>query len=252
VLDNSLEQAVMEALAHNPRVQADEVVVDGRDGDVVLRGTVGSVMQRAEAARTARGVPGVRRVDDRLRIRPLGIDGRVDADTEAAVLAALIADDEVPASQIDVKVREGKVTLRGIVELSAQRDRAERIVMGVGGVSQVRNELKVWLLVSADDVADRVTDALGAGAVVGIEQVTVDGEEPEIFRRSVPYGTSQECGLYFVAFSAKRSRYDRMLARMLGTAPDGLHDHLTDFSRPVSGAYYFAPSLNALRELAGA
>jgi deferrochelatase/peroxidase EfeB len=66
----------------------------------------------------------------------------------------------------------------------------------------------------------------------------------------VPYGSSQEYGLYFVAFSAERSRYERMLDRMFGTAPDGLHDRLTDFSRPVSGAYYFAPSLNALNDLA--
>jgi putative iron-dependent peroxidase len=81
-------------------------------------------------------------------------------------------------------------------------------------------------------------------------ETSVDGRELEIFRRSVPYGTSQEHGLYFVAFSAERSRYDRMLARMFGTAGDGLHDRLTDFSRPVSGAYYFAPALNVLNELA--
>jgi putative iron-dependent peroxidase len=82
-------------------------------------------------------------------------------------------------------------------------------------------------------------------------ETRVEGEELEIFRRSVPYGTAQEHGLYFVAFSAVRSRYERMLSRMFGTAPDGIRDRLTDFSRPVSGAYYFAPSLNALNELAG-
>lgn len=82
-------------------------------------------------------------------------------------------------------------------------------------------------------------------------EMTVGGEELEIFRRSVPYGTAEEHGLYFVAFSAERSRYDRMLSRMFGTASDGVHDRLTDFSRPMGSAYYFAPSLNALNELAG-
>jgi putative iron-dependent peroxidase len=82
-------------------------------------------------------------------------------------------------------------------------------------------------------------------------QTTVDGNELEIFRRSVPYGTAEQHGLYFVAFSADRSRYDRMLARMFGNAPDGLRDRLTDFSRPVSGGYYFAPALGVLAELAG-
>jgi putative iron-dependent peroxidase len=82
-------------------------------------------------------------------------------------------------------------------------------------------------------------------------QVTVAGSELEIFRRSVPYGTAAEYGLYFVAFSADRTRYDRILSRMFGTEQDRVRDRLTDFSRPVSGAYYFAPSLNALNELAG-
>jgi putative iron-dependent peroxidase len=40
-----------------------------------------------------------------------------------------------------------------------------------------------------------------------------------------------------------------MLTRMFATSGDGLHDHLTDFSRPVTGAYYFAPSLESLAAL---
>ncbi|HVP02124.1 MAG TPA: Dyp-type peroxidase [Solirubrobacteraceae bacterium] len=90
-----------------------------------------------------------------------------------------------------------------------------------------------------------------ANAHIARVETTVDGEELEIFRRSVPYGTAEESGLNFVAFSSARSRYDRMLSRMFGAAPDGPRDRLTDFSRPVSGAYYFAPSLTALNELAG-
>jgi len=73
-----------------------------------------------------------------------------------------------------------------------------------------------------------------------------DGEELEIYRRSVPYGRVGELGLSFVAFSADPSRFTKMLARMFGTIGGGLHDRLTDFSRPVSGSWYFAPSLDAL------
>jgi putative iron-dependent peroxidase len=73
-----------------------------------------------------------------------------------------------------------------------------------------------------------------------------DGEELEIYRRSTPYGRVGELGLYFVAFSADPTRFDKMLARMFGTTGDDLHDHLTDFTSPVSGSYYFAPSLDAL------
>jgi putative iron-dependent peroxidase len=73
-----------------------------------------------------------------------------------------------------------------------------------------------------------------------------DGEELEIYRRSVPYGRVGELGLYFVAFSADPSRFHKMLARIFGTTGDGIHDHLVDFTTPVSGSFYFAPSLDAL------
>jgi putative iron-dependent peroxidase len=87
-----------------------------------------------------------------------------------------------------------------------------------------------------------------------ISRVQVDGDdghEIEIFRRSVPFGTVGEHGLYFVAFNAERNRFDILLARMFGTSGDGLTDRLTEFSTPTAGACYFAPSLNALAEVAG-
>ncbi len=52
-----------------------------------------------------------------------------------------------------------------------------------------------------------------------IARVQIDdesGQELQIYRRSVPYGTVGEHGLYFVAFSADRGRFDRMLSRMFG------------------------------------
>ena len=80
-------------------------------------------------------------------------------------------------------------------------------------------------------------------------ELQVDGEELPILRRSVPYGTLTEHGLYFLAFSHDPSRFRMMLERMYGIDKEGIEDRLTDYSRPVSAAYYFAPSEE---ELAGA
>lgn len=99
------------------------------------------------------------------------------------------------------------------------------------------------------DSVEFAADQMPANAHIARVQVTVNEVELEIYRRSVPYGTVAEHGLYFVAFSADRTRFDRLLAQVFGTAEDGKHDRLTEFSRPVSGAFYFAPSLTALREL---
>jgi len=178
----TLQRAVMEALADNPIVHADEVAVEVLDdaGDIVLRGTVGSLVQRAEAMRAAGAVPGVRHVEDGLRVHVMGIDGRTDADTEAAVLDALDADDEVHARDVEVDVDDGAVTLRGLVEIASQRERAQRIAMAVPGVTSVVNQLRVWLTVSADDVAERVTDAIGRDAIVGADAVAVTVRDNDV------------------------------------------------------------------------
>ena len=151
--DHSLENAVMQALADNRRVHADEIAVQAIDGAVILRGTVGSLVQQAEAARTARRVLGVQRVEDQLQVRPMGPERRADADTKAAVLAALIDDYQLHAADIDVDAKDGTVTLSGLVEFSRNRDRAERVARRVAGVSHVHNQLKVLVPVPAEDAS---------------------------------------------------------------------------------------------------
>ncbi len=84
---------------------------------------------------------------------------------------------------------------------------------------------------------------------VVIEQ---DGKELEIVRHSFPYGTTTEAGLFFIAYTQDLGIPERMLSRMLGASGDGLHDHLMDFTRAVSGASFFAPSQPVLRRLARA
>ena len=143
--DLALRGRITEALADAPHVDVVEIAVECHDdGAVVLRGSVVNLLQRAEAVRTARGVPGVRAVEDQLRTRPVGADHGADAKTEAAVLDALIFDDAVPVHAIDVDVDGGQVTLCGAVDMASQRDIAERIALRVPGVSEVRNRLKVW------------------------------------------------------------------------------------------------------------
>jgi len=170
---NALEQNIMEALAGNPRVHPDEISVQAFGGDVTLRGTVGSVVQREEAVRTTRHVTGVNRVTDGLRLALLDASRRADADTEAAVLDALNADTAARASDIDVAVRDGAVTVSGLVDLASQRDRAERDALAVPGVASVHNRLRIVFPVSADDVAERITDAIGLDAIVGADALTV-------------------------------------------------------------------------------
>lgn len=71
----------------------------------------------------------------------------------------------------------------------------------------------------------------------------------KIFRRNVPYGTATDHGTMFVGFCEEQRPLARMLESMAGI-PDGVVDALTRFTRPLSGSYYFVPSVEAVREFA--
>lgn len=77
-----------------------------------------------------------------------------------------------------------------------------------------------------------------------------DGEELAIVCHSMPYGAaSSEKGLFFIAYAKDAAIFHAMLARMYGTGNDGLSDRLMAFTKPVTGAILFAPSLATLRQL---
>jgi len=69
----------------------------------------------------------------------------------------------------------------------------------------------------------------------------------KIFRRNMPYGTVTEHGTMFVGFSADQRRLAAMLHSMAGI-DDGTRDALTRSTRPLTGSYYFIPSLEQLRD----
>ena len=71
----------------------------------------------------------------------------------------------------------------------------------------------------------------------------------KIFRRNMPYGTVSDHGTMFVGFSATQRPLTAMLESMAGI-DDGSPDALTRFTTPLTGAYYFVPSTEALRRLA--
>ena len=140
--DPTLQRDVMQALADNPLVHPDEISAQVVDGDVTLHGTVASPVQRDQAAEATRTVPGIRDIDNQLRVHPLGYHRHVDADTAAAVMDALVADPELHAdTALEVECHEGVVSLRGDVADPEQRERAERIALAVPGVSHVHNHL---------------------------------------------------------------------------------------------------------------
>jgi putative iron-dependent peroxidase len=72
----------------------------------------------------------------------------------------------------------------------------------------------------------------------------------KILRRNMAYGTVTDHGTMFVGFAADRAILQTMLESMAGLKT-GARDALTGYTKPISGAYYFVPSNEAIASLAG-
>jgi porphyrinogen peroxidase len=70
-----------------------------------------------------------------------------------------------------------------------------------------------------------------------------------IFRRNMPYGTVTTHGTMFVGFSASQRPLKEMIQSMAGVG-DGVRDALTRYTKPLTGAYYFVPSTDAILQFA--
>jgi putative iron-dependent peroxidase len=77
---------------------------------------------------------------------------------------------------------------------------------------------------------------------------TDQDEFGNIFRRNMPYGNVDDHGTVFVGFSADQKRLSGMLDSMAGLIT-GTRDALTRFTQPLTGSYYFVPSVESLRRL---
>ena len=76
--------------------------------------------------------------DEKQQAKPLP-----DASLAAIVKSALVSESSLDANKIDVENLAGNVALYGSVESPQQKEKAERIVMSVGGVRSVANNLTV-------------------------------------------------------------------------------------------------------------
>jgi osmotically-inducible protein OsmY len=141
-MDKDIRAAVQEELAADPRIDADDIVVEISNGEVSLNGTVPSQAQRSEATVAAQRVAGGAVVSNLLAIAMPSSDYGDDNALAQLANEALAANRAVPDG-VRAPCQEGDIFLTGTVSLSAQRAAAEDAVAGVAGVVGITNEIEV-------------------------------------------------------------------------------------------------------------
>jgi osmotically-inducible protein OsmY len=171
--DSDLVGNVSDELFWDPKVDTVAIAVSAKAGTVTLRGTVGSLREKREAQKATQRVIGVLQVDNQLKVRLMGDEGRADADIRGDVLQALMLDGLVP-STVDAKVLDGLVTLTGTVDWQYQRDEAEFVASNIVGALDVFNEIEIKNpQPNAGDVEESITNAFRRNATLDAEGLTV-------------------------------------------------------------------------------
>jgi hyperosmotically inducible protein len=144
--DAGVASKVKAALIQNRDTKARNINVEVYQGTVQLAGFVDSAQEKAEAARIAKTIEGVKTVRNDIEVRAgertagAAID---DGMITAKVKAALIGDSRTKAHQIDVNTNGGIVQLAGFVDDATAKSAAGDLAKSVSGVRSVRNDLEV-------------------------------------------------------------------------------------------------------------
>lgn len=150
--DSWLTSKTKIALAADERVKGTDVSVETSKSVVTLRGKVDSDDARDAALAVARGVDGVKKVNNDLQVvapsRRDSIDERDEAITarikdKISMDADLMNDSRLQSAGIDVVTNAGVVSLTGDVPDIIVSSQASWTAWQVRGVKSVRNDLKL-------------------------------------------------------------------------------------------------------------
>lgn len=144
--DKVLHTKVWAALTEDKTADASEINLEVYKGVVQLNGFVDNDKEKAQAEKVAKGVEGVKGVQNNLQIKQgshTAGNSMDDSGITAKVKSALIDDPRTKANDIKVETRNGVVQLSGFVSSDSQKAAAGSVAASVEGVKSVSNGLSV-------------------------------------------------------------------------------------------------------------
>ena len=233
--DEQLQEHVAAALKADPALRDSSIDVQSvHEGVVLLAGKAETLSDTYRAVDTAAGVAGVRRVESEIH-SPDGItdeeiwrDGAYDAAAydqssardlwiTTATKMRLFANDQTPASDINVDTENRTVTLFGMVPSAAAKQAAETEAKKVGGVQKVVNDLQIV----AEAKQDRVTetdDAVTKAVEARLGEHELGGSDIDV---AVSNGVARLTGTV-------ESRRDQLTALTVARTTDGVKKVIDD------------------------
>lgn len=159
--DDRIESSAKKSHVFKTYLKDDSIKTESKDGVVTLTGTVAEASHKSLAQNTVESLPGVKSVDNQLKIKTESPAEHSDGWVSTKVKTTLLFHRNVSASGTDVFVKDGVVSLRGEASSQAQKELTAEYAKDVEGVKEVKNELTIAKTPAQpkETVGERIDDA---------------------------------------------------------------------------------------------
>ena len=177
--ESDIKRDVEAELRWAPDVDDTDIAVKANGGEVTLTGFVPSYLQKYHAEIAVRRVKGVSAVANDIQVKAAGA-GPTDPELARAALAALKEDLPLTWNEVQVSVKDGRISLTGAVEWHYQRERAESCMRRLTGVVSVRNSIEVKPALAPENIQHKIEDAFRRLAQIDAARITVQTNGSEV------------------------------------------------------------------------
>ena len=159
--DSRIESSAAKSYVFKTYLKDDSIKTEAKDGVVTLTGTVAEASHKSMAENTVASLPGVKRVDNQLKISGEPPAEHSDAWITTKVKSALLFHRNVSATGTTVYTKDGVVTLQGEASSMAQKELTTEYAKDIDNVKAVKNEMTIAKTpaTAAPTMGDKIDDA---------------------------------------------------------------------------------------------
>jgi osmotically-inducible protein OsmY len=179
--DEILRKEAIEALKWEPLLDSNDINVSVLDGTVTLDGIVDTYAQKKAAEEAIRNITAVKRVVNDVKVELFFLAVKNDIEIASLVTSALKENWVVPDHKIRVTVKDGWVTLEGILHWNFQRKAAENAIRYLNGVRGVIDNIKIEAEIKNELRKDLIEKALKRSWILDTNNIKVRVDGKTIF-----------------------------------------------------------------------
>jgi osmotically-inducible protein OsmY len=180
--DDQIESSARQSYVFETFLKDDNIKIKAKDGAIRLTGTVSEESHKSLAAETVASLPGVKSVDNKLKVKGEKRAEKSDAWLATKVKTTLLFHRSVSGIKTAVDVKDGIVTLRGDADNQAQKDLATEYAKDVEGVKDVKNEMTVTM--TAKEIKKETKETRTVGDKIDDASITALVKTTLLYHRS--------------------------------------------------------------------